>query len=81
MQLHKLIAKHAKLLLEQPLIYSIKTKLTESIKNISKSVTDIEKVLVVSCETQEEEDEELAGIEFYKNALEKMKQQTVLLRE
>lgn len=78
---HKLLAKHAKILLDQPLPCSSKGKLTVGIKKMSQTLTSIENLLLGPKNSQEtiEEPEDFSDI--YKNALEKMKNQTILLRE
>lgn len=82
LKLHQLLAKHAKVLLEQPIISCSKPILTEGIRKISQTITALETLIVSqkdsipSMETQEE-----SSSEAYKKALEKMKVQTLQLRE
>ena len=81
LRIHKLLAKHAKILLDQPLTSCIKPKLTTGIRKISQSVTAIENLLVNPANILQEPEQPEDQSELYKAALEKMKSQTVLLRE
>ena len=78
MKIHKLLAKHAKILLEQNLFHPSKLKLTEGIKKISETTTELESLLggqgMNECKFED-------SSEFYKLALEKMKSQTLKLME
>lgn len=78
MKIHKLLAKHAKILLEQNLSQPSKVKLTDGIKKISETTTELESLLVGQglneCKFED-------SSEFYKQALEKMKNQTLKLME
>jgi hypothetical protein len=76
--IHSLLAKHAKILLEQQLAPTNKTKLTSGIKKISQTVSAIENLLTDKPDSVQHNNN-TAGI--YKQALEKMKSQTILLKE
>jgi hypothetical protein len=79
LRLHKLLAKHAKILLDQPLTTFYKSKLTVGIRKMSQSLTAVEKLLVSPKDSVEPLVEDQA--EVYKLALEKMKNQATMLRE
>jgi tetratricopeptide (TPR) repeat protein len=78
-QIHKLLANHAKILLDQTLMQTPKLKLTEGIKKISETTSELEKLLIGQTLSPRPKLEETS--DFYKQALEKMKTQTLRLKE
>lgn len=81
LKIHKLLAKHAKLLLDQQIGPIVKNKLTFGIKKISQTVSAIENILVNPKNVTEKSEESEDQTEIYQQALEKMKSQTIMLRE
>ena len=81
LRIHRLLAKHAKLLLDQPLSLGTKNKLTTGIKKMSQAATAIENILVSPKTTPQELEQPEDQATLYKQALEKMKSQTLALRE
>lgn len=77
LHIHKLLAKHARVLLDQSLACSSKVKLTDGIKKISEAASELEKLLIGQDLIEDQPDE----TEVYKQALEKMKAQTLVLKE
>lgn len=82
LKIHKLLAKHAKILFDHPFPPYSKSKLSEGIKKISQTVSSLESLLasqkdsIPTLETQED-----SPAEEYKKALEKLRAQNFQLRE
>lgn len=77
LRIHKLLAKHARVLLDQSLVGVSKAQLTGGIKKISEAASELE-ILLIGKEIIEDKNDET---EVYKQALEKMKAQTLALKD